>query len=255
MTKPRKLALGIGSAGGVCALLAALAPSPWSWLAGWTALSCLLAAGIYLGNLPGLLGKSDGRMSWWRMLPLLPYLVAFRIAMELRRSRQAGPDWHEVVPGLAVGARVPLGDLPEGLELVVDLTSEWPAPAALRGLPGYRSHPVLDGSFPPSEERFLALVREMAGAAGGVYIHCEEGRGRAPTAAAAVLLARRIVVDVDAALELVSKARPVARPTRTDRRFLERIAPRLLSGGSGAEATRPEAGPRGPARGGSGFFR
>ncbi len=43
-----------------------------------------------------------------------------------------------------------------------------------------------------------------------------------------MLLARGIVADVDAALELVRKVRPPARPTRTDRRFLERIAPRLV---------------------------
>ena len=65
-------------------------------------------------------------------------------------------------------------------------------------------------------------------ASGGVYLHCEEGRGRAPTVAAAVLMARGIARDVDTALELVVKARPVACPTRTDRRFLERIAPRLV---------------------------
>ncbi len=228
MSKPRKLALGIGSAGVVCAVVACLAPPVWRWLAAWTALSCFLAATAYLANRPSLLGKRDGRVSWWRVLPLLPYLVAFRIAMVLRRSRQGGPDWDEIVPGLAVGARVGVEELPPDLDLVVDLTSEWPAPGGVRRLPGYRNHPVLDGSFPPCEERFLALLAELTSARGGVYIHCEEGRGRAPTAAAAVLLARGVVHDVDAAMALVTRARPVARPTRTDRRFLERIAPRLV---------------------------
>ncbi len=228
MTKPRKLALGIGFAGLVCLGLAAAAPSFWRALAVWTALACFIASFVYLTNQPRLLGKRGGRVSWWRVLPLLPYLVAFRIAMVLRRSRQRGPDWHEVVPGLAVGARVPAAALPPGLEVVVDLTSEWPAPADVRRLPGYRNHPVLDGSFPPCEESFLSLVTELAGTRGGVYIHCEEGRGRAPTAAAALLLARGIAHDVDGAMELVSKARPVARPSRTDRGFLERIAPRLV---------------------------
>jgi len=109
----------------------------------------------------------------------------------------------------------------------VDLTSEWPAPPRLRALPGYRCLPVLDGSTPPDDERFLALLEEILGASGGVYVHCEEGRGRAPTLAAALLIARGIVPDVASAIELVQKARPCARPTRTDRRFLERIAPRL----------------------------
>ncbi|MDJ0850001.1 MAG: hypothetical protein QNK04_16650 [Myxococcota bacterium] len=228
MTKPRKLALGIGFAGVVCLGLGAAAPPLWQALAVWTALSCFIASFVYLTNNPSLLGKRDGRLSWWRALPLLPYLLAFRIAMVLRRSRQRGPDWHEVLPGLSVGARVDASELPPGLELVVDLTSEWPAPAGVRSLPGYRNHPVLDGSFPPCEESFLSLVAELASTRGGVYIHCEEGRGRAPTAVAALLLARGVVRDVDAAMELVVEARPVARPSRTDRRFLERIAPRLV---------------------------
>lgn len=227
MAKPVKLAAGIGGAGLVCAGAGLVLSAPWSWLLGWTALSCFLAAAAYLWNRPDLFTKRDGSLTWWRILPLLPYLLAFRVAMLIRRSRQPGPDWHEVVPGLYVGARVRRTGLPPALELVVDLTSEWWAPRDVRRLAGYRNLAVLDGSTPPSEERFLGMVEEVVAAAGGVYLHCEEGRGRAPTAAAAVLLARGIAQDVDAALELVCKARPAARPTRTDRRFLERIAPRL----------------------------
>lgn len=227
MAKPLKLAVGIGSAGLVCAALGLWLPAPWSWLFAWTALSCWLSAAAYRWNWPGVYGKRDGRLVWWRALPLLPFLLAFRISMLIRRARQSGPDWHEVVPGLSVGARVDAPQLPAGLQLVVDLTSEWPAPRQVRSLPGYRCLPVLDGSIPPDDERFLALLREILAASGGVYIHCEEGRGRAPTLAAAVLIARGIVPDVASAIELVRKARPSARPTRTDRRFLEHIVPGL----------------------------
>jgi len=227
MTKPVKLALGIGGAGLVCAAIGLVLPAPWSWLLGWTALSCLLSAAAYRWNHPGVYGKRDGMLVWWRALPLLPFLLAFRISMLIRRAQQRGPDWHEVVPGLSVGARVDTPQLPAGLELVVDLTSEWPAPRRVRGLPGYRCLPVLDGSTPPDDERFLALLEEILAASGSVYVHCEEGRGRAPTLAAAVLIARGIAPDVPAALELVRKARPSACPTRTDQRFLEHIAPRL----------------------------
>ena len=227
MAKPLKLAAGIGGAGLVCAGIGLVSPAPWSWLLGWTAFSCFLAAAAYLWNRPGFFSKQDGSLTWWRILPLLPYLLAFRVAMLIRRSRQRGPDWQEVVPGLYVGARVRRRALPPALELVVDLTSEWWAPRDIRRLPGYRNLAVLDGSTPPCDERFLGLVEEVLGAEGGVYLHCEEGRGRAPTTAAAVLLARGIAQDVDAALELVRKARPTAQPSRTDRRFLERIAPRL----------------------------
>ena len=65
---------------------------------------------------------------------------------------------------------------------------------------------------------------------GGVYIHCEEGKGRAPTVAAVALLARGVVGEPDAALEIVRKGRPATKPTSSDLRFLERMASRLSRG-------------------------
>jgi len=103
MTKPMKLVVGIGGAGLVCAGIGLALEPPWSWLMGWIALSCFLAAGAYRWNRPDWYGKRGGRLVWWRALPLLPYLLAFRVSMLIRRSRQHGPDWNEVVPGLWVG--------------------------------------------------------------------------------------------------------------------------------------------------------
>lgn len=228
MTKPTVLASSIGAAGLACGALAwaSSGPARAFWL--WLALSCLLATLAYLGNWPGLHGKRGGRMVWWRALPALPFLLAYRIGVAVRRARRRGAAWNEVSPGLYVGER-PGGDpLPPGLELIVDLTSELSAPSALRHHPGYRGLPVLDGSVPPDDASFLELVEEMAAAQGGVYVHCIGGRGRAPTAAAAVLLARGVADGPAAALELVRKGRPAARPTGTDVAFLERLAPRLL---------------------------
>jgi protein-tyrosine phosphatase len=88
--------------------------------------------------------------------------------------------------------------------------------------------PVLDGSFPHDEDLFLELLEEMVVTTGSIYIHCISGRGRAPTAAAALLLARGIADAPAAAIEMVRKGRPVTALTRTDVRFLERIAARLL---------------------------
>jgi hypothetical protein len=227
MTKPRLLALAIGCAGGACAALAVFAPGPLRWLLAWTALACGLVAGAYLANRPGLYGKSEGRLSWWRSLPVLPYLVAYRIAAAVRGARRRYADWNEVAPGLYVGARIGAARLPPGTELVVDLTSEVNEPYPLRRHPGYRGLPVLDGSIPPNDERFLELVSEMAAAAGGVYVHCISGRGRAPTAAAAVLIARGVADGPAAAFELLRKGRPAVKPTSGDVSFVERIAARL----------------------------
>ena len=227
MTKPRFLATAIGGAGAACAALAIAAPSPLRWLLAWIALACGVVACAYLANRPGVFGKRDGRLSGWRALPVLPYLVAYRIAVAVRDARRRYAAFDEVAPGLYVGARIDASRLPPGTELVVDLTSEVNEPAGLRRHPGYRGLPVLDGSIPPDEARFLELVSEMAAAEGGVYVHCISGRGRAPTAAAAVLIARGVADGPAAAFELLRKGRPVVKPTRSDVWFVERIAARL----------------------------
>ena len=69
--------------------------------------------------------------------------------------------------------------------------------------------------------------REIAESAAGVYVHCESGKGRAPTMAALVLLARGVVDSPEAALELVQKRRPTASPTRADVAFIRRMAQRI----------------------------
>lgn len=242
MTKPTQLALGIGTAGLVCGVAAGAVAAPWDWLLAWTAFSCFLAAGAYALNRPDAFGKHRGRLTPVRALPALPYLVAIRIACELMRRSRRYPPLSRVNDDLWVGGRCALSDLPDRLGLVVDLTAESSAPAALRALPAYRNLPVLDGATPPDDGLVLALLDEIAATRGAVVIHCDSGVGRAPTLAALALLRLGIAADVAAALDLVKSGRPMARPTSVDRRFLERLAPRL----SRAEGSRDDR--RAPSR-------
>ena len=132
MTKPARIALGVAIAGGVCAGLGVQASGPLRALAWWTAASCIAMSIAYATNRPGIFGKSGGRLAPIRVLLLLPYLAAFRIASELYRWMRSAPAWEEVAPGLFVGARVDPDDLPPDLELVVDLTCEYAEPAPVR---------------------------------------------------------------------------------------------------------------------------
>ncbi|MGH7894407.1 MAG: protein-tyrosine phosphatase family protein, partial [Candidatus Binatia bacterium] len=126
-----------------------------------------------------------------------------------------------------VGGRLPAKALPPAVTIVVDLVAEYSAPRAIRGLPGYRALPVLDGGVPPDAGEVLALVRELVHVGGDVLVHCDSGRGRAPTMAAALLIARGAVDDVDGAVAYIAARRPVAAPTRSDLAFLEAMLPAL----------------------------
>jgi protein-tyrosine phosphatase len=228
MTKPARLSLGIGCAGFVCATLGVLAPRPASWMFGWCAGACVLVAAAYARNWPGIFGKRGGALPWSRTIVLLPYLAAFRIACALMRWWRGLPVLSQIVPGLYVGGRMAPTDLPAGVALIVDLTCELSEPAPLRAHPGYRCVPVLDGAYPSREDEVLALLREIAVTRGGVVVHCESGKGRAPTVAALALMARGEAADPAAAMSLVRRGRPWAAPTAVDLRFLERLAGRVV---------------------------
>jgi protein-tyrosine phosphatase len=238
VTKPTKLTLGIGAAGVFCGLAAGVAPFPYDWIWAWTSFSCFLAAGAYLANRPEVLGKSDGRITAAAALPALPYLVAMRIACALMRWHRRFPPLSRVEDDLWVGGRFLPAELPAQVALIVDLTAESSAPARLRAHPGYRNLPVLDGSIPPDDAAVLALLDEIAATPGRVVIHCDSGVGRAPTFAILALLRRGRATDVADALARVKAARPMARPTSVDLRYLERLAARVI----------PAAGARGDLR-------
>jgi hypothetical protein len=226
MTKPRILALAIAGAGLLVAAPAATMSGPARILLLWIAVACWTISFAYLTNRPGVLGKRQGRLAGWGTPLVAPYVLAYAIAARVRRARRRYDAWNEVAPGLFVGARVPADALPSGLDRVVDLTAEIPEIPDVRALPGYRSLPVLDGAPPADEERFLGLIEELLDAS-GVYIHCVSGRGRAPTAAAALLIARGDAPDAASAFEVLRKGRSASSPNATDVRFIERIASRL----------------------------
>ena len=226
VTKATKIALGIAVAGACCGALA-LASAGGARLAwAWTSGACAVAAGAYLANRPAWLGKPAGRFGP-RAPFMLPYLVAYRIASALTRWWRGTDAPTQIVPGLWVGGRLDARSFPAGVTHVVDLVAEYPAPRWARVLPGYRTLLVLDGGKPPAPERFVELAHELRDVTGGVLVHCDSGRGRAPTMAAAILVARGVAPDVHAAVALIRARRPVASPTRTDVAFLEAVAPRL----------------------------
>jgi protein-tyrosine phosphatase len=225
VTKPTKIGTGIAGSAVVCAALAAgthgVARAAWAW----TTVACVIAAAAYLTNRPAWLGKCHGRWSA-RSILMLPYLAAFRVACGLMRWWRGGDAPTLIAPGLWVGGRI-TAPLPPDVTHVVDLVAEYLEPRHGRALSGYRSLPTLDGGVPSDIEQFTNLVRELAGVDGAVLVHCDSGRGRAPTFAAALLVARGLADDVDAAIALVQCARPVARPTRSDRAFLADTQPAL----------------------------
>jgi protein-tyrosine phosphatase len=182
---------------------------PLAVLCAWLGVSNLLLAHAYATNRVVLFGKRrDGTQSPLCVALMLPYLLLvwgfFWLKINgLRRE----PCWHEVSPGLYLGRRPRVSDLPKDCRLVVDLTSEFVEPRDVVGAYAYRCLPMLNRHV-ASDAEVRALLRELLEFSGPIYVHCGAGRGRSAMIVAALLVLSGKVDDVDAAEEMLKRARP-----------------------------------------------
>jgi protein-tyrosine phosphatase len=189
----------------------------------WPGISFLILAAAYAGLGPRVYGKrQDGRMAWWAVLPLLPYLLLTWVSWHIQRLLSREPCCNEVAPGLWIGRRVFAKELPADVSLIVDLTGEFPEPRGVRAGRSYICLPILD-ALVPGERPLRELVERIAIWPGAIYIHCALGHGRSAMVAAAVILKRELAADAKQAEALVRKARPAVRLNPSQRRLLERM--------------------------------
>ena|SRR5438270_7865516 len=217
-----KHALGFGLFGTLLAVWG-LWRGGLGWLLLWPAFSFALIALAYGGLGPRVCGKrADGRLSWWAVLLLLPYLLGtWTIWYAIRLlSREKCCD--EVAPGLWVGRRPLVRDLPADISLIVDLTAEFPAPRALRRGRTYLCVPTLDATA-PEEDAVRAVIEQISAWSGAVYIHCALGHARSAMTAAAVLIRRGHAQDPEHAVTVMRKARPRISLEKSQQRLLERL--------------------------------
>jgi protein-tyrosine phosphatase len=196
----------------------------FGWLLLWPAGSFLLIGGAYAHLGPRVCGKrADGRLAWWAVLLLLPYLMTAWTVWRVIRQLSRETCCDEVAPGVWVGRRPLVRDLPANISLIVDLTAEFPAPRSLRRGRTYLCVPTLDATA-PDETALRAVVDQTAEWSGAVYIHCALGHARSAMTAAAVLIRRGHAEDAEQAVTTMQKARPGIRLEKSQRRLLERMA-------------------------------
>jgi protein-tyrosine phosphatase len=198
-----------------------------AWVLVWPAIAVTTVGLGYLGLGPAVFGKRhDGTLKAPHFVLLLPYHVVAWLRVQWDAYRHAEDPWHEVAPGLFLGRIVQAHALPKNTRVVVDLTSEFPASAALREGRVYHCLPTLDTSVPDYDE-FAKLARLVATHEGAIYVHCAAGHGRSATFAAAVLIARGQAHDVSAAEAKMRAVRPTVHLHRGQRALVERFTREL----------------------------
>ena len=168
---------------------------------------------IILGAAYGCLGakvfgkKSNGTLNKWCLFLLLPYLLLTWIIWHIQRLISQEDCCNEIAPGIWLGRRAFVDELPDRISLIIDLTAEFPEPPNVISGKTYICIPTLDTSV-PEQHVFEKLIHTICSWQGNVYIHCALGHGRSATVAAGVLLAKGLVENFNQAEKVLLTARP-----------------------------------------------
>ncbi len=115
---------------------------PWGVALAWFAVALLVVGVGYGLARPAVFGKrADGRLRIGNQLVLAPYLVYAFIVWNLARwlSREAA--WNVLTPNVRIGRRLTRQEVFADVDVVLDLTAEWPATASAKE---YVCFPILD---------------------------------------------------------------------------------------------------------------
>ncbi len=197
----------------------------WGLLLLWPAVSFAAVGAGYLVVGPRVMGKrADGRLSVVAVVALLPFfLFTWGVWHAGRITSRKRPAACEVAPGVWLGRRVGVKEMPGGVTIVVDLTAEFWEPAAVRAGRTYLCLPTLDATA-SDEPTFREAIDRVVAAPGSIYIHCAQGMGRSAAFAAAILIRKGAAADVDEAVALLAKARPGVRRSARQRDLVRRVA-------------------------------
>lgn len=191
-------------------------------LLGWAALVLAGAGSVYLANWTRAFGKRpDGRLSVLPALVWLPFLLFVRVVHEVQRLVLREDPSNEVAPGLWVGRRPRVRELPPSVALVVDLCAEHPAARGVPAAARYLAVPVLDATA-PSPAELARIVEAIVAAPGPVLVHCAAGHGRSAAVAAAAALARGVFADLPEAEAALRKSRAWIRLNHEQREAVRR---------------------------------
>ncbi len=188
----------------------------------WLAVSFFALAIIYARGDATAFGKRpDGTLSWPRTLPLWPYLLLTWAYFHVKRLVLREAPWQRAAPGIWLGRRVLPGELPDGVDLVVDLTAELTEPRGVTRGKRYLCLPTLN-RWVPAEADFRQLLGELASTRETLYVHCGAGLGRSASVVAALLIMRGAAADVDQAEEMLRRLRPRVRLHAEQREMVRR---------------------------------
>ncbi|HEY9653468.1 MAG TPA: dual specificity protein phosphatase family protein [Coleofasciculaceae cyanobacterium] len=190
----------------------------------WFSISFMTVGAAYGGLGAKVFGKkSNGSLSSWSLCLLMPYLCLTWVIWYIQRWLSSEDCCNRIAPGIWLGRRPLAHELPKTINLIIDLTAEFRELPSVISDTTYICVPTLDTSVPPNGV-VQNLIHTICHWQGDVYIHCALGHGRSATVAAAVLLAKGLVDNVDEAETYLKKLRPGIQFSQAQRSLLQRMS-------------------------------
>ncbi|MBV6624319.1 MAG: dual specificity protein phosphatase family protein [Rivularia sp. (in: Bacteria)] len=186
----------------------------------WCGLS-FLTLGIAYGGLGArVFGKQkNGKISKFSFGFLLPYLLLTWAVWHIQRLISKEDCCNQIIPGIWLGRRVYVNELPKNISLIVDLTAEFSEPINVISGKTYICIPTLDTDV-PSERAFYKLIETISNWKGNIYIHCALGHGRSATVVAGVLIVKGLVNNLEEAEKLLKTVRPKIKFSQAQKKLL-----------------------------------
>lgn len=188
----------------------------WFVLLTWLSVNGCAISASYFFRSPWLFGKlGNGTRHWASQLFLLPYTIAMTWVWWIIVCLSREPKYNSLqldfpsieAEELLLSRRLLAGEVPVGVDAIIDLTCEFVEPALIRNHAAYVCHPILDAST-PSVDELLEWVEQASRLAGCILIHCAQGHGRTGLFAAAILLKGDSKMSPAEALIQLQRVRP-----------------------------------------------
>ncbi|HEX9062681.1 MAG TPA: dual specificity protein phosphatase family protein [Clostridia bacterium] len=173
----------------------------------WCSLSLICVGASYFFGSPSVFGKKrDGGIYKVNFVLLLPYFLYVWGVWYIMRLLSKEENYNYLDAGIWIGRRLVGKEVPDNIELIVDLTSEFAELKSVLYGRNYICLPVLDG-YVPKKDDFIALLKKVNEFKCDIYIHCAEGHGRTGLVAAALLILKGKAESAEEALQKIKLAR------------------------------------------------
>lgn len=193
-------------------------PAKWLWL--WLFICSIFLMLVYFGNRPRWFGKRpDGTLNPIILTVFFPLFFLNYFARWTYKFIRPESPADEIVPGLWLGRRPMPHEVPPGVKVIVDLTSEFHEVKSVRNGYQYYWFPVLD-QYAPGPDEFSMLVEKLSHIKEPMYIHCAVGHGRSAMIVAAILMQRDPLLTLDDAIAIIKARRPSIFITKEQRKAI-----------------------------------